>query len=98
MADPLSANPRRRATVRELVLVYLMAVVAFGYFAGTWGDGNTNSRLRFTPRPDDEFDVSSWMNRWAAHAPTHHVALGVGHLAATIEKAASLIGIECVRA
>jgi L-arabinose isomerase len=60
--------------------------------------GNTNSRLRFTPRPDDAFDVSSWMNRWAAHAPTHHVALGVGHLAATIEKAAVLIGIECVRA
>lgn len=30
---------------RELALVYLMAVVAFGYFAGTWQDANTYSRL-----------------------------------------------------
>jgi hypothetical protein len=35
----------RRATPRELVLVYLMALVAFGYFAGTWEDGNTYSRM-----------------------------------------------------
>ena len=25
--------------------------------------GNTNSRLRFTPRADDAFDVAGWMNR-----------------------------------
>jgi hypothetical protein len=37
--------PRRRATARELVLVYLMAFLAFGYFAGTWEDGNTYSRM-----------------------------------------------------
>jgi L-arabinose isomerase len=59
--------------------------------------GNTNSRLRFTPRPDDAFDVAGWMNRWAEQAPTHHVALGVGHVGATIQKAAKMIGLECVR-
>jgi len=37
--------PARRATLSELLLVYLMAVTAFGYFAGTWQDANTYSRL-----------------------------------------------------
>ena len=35
----------RRASIRELSIVYLMAVSAFGYFVGTWQDGNTYSRL-----------------------------------------------------
>lgn len=59
--------------------------------------GNTNSRIRFTPQPDDYFNVSEWMNRWAEQAPTHHVALGTGHHAATILKTAGLLGLECVR-
>jgi L-arabinose isomerase len=58
--------------------------------------GNTNSRLRFTPAQDDDFDVAGWMNRWAAQGPTHHVALGVGHRAGTITKVARLLGLECV--
>jgi len=69
MADPLSANPRRRATVRELVLVYLMAVVAFGYFAGTWGDGNTNSRLALVKAIAEEhrftIDTTQIDREWA---------------------------------
>jgi L-arabinose isomerase len=59
--------------------------------------GNTNSRLRFTPKADDDFDVTAWMDRWVMQAPTHHVALGVGHVATTIERAATLIGLESVR-
>ena len=55
--------------------------------------GNTNSRLRFTAAAEDEFDVADWMNRWAAEAPTHHVALGVGHLASTLEKLAKLLNM-----
>ena len=57
--------------------------------------GNTNSRLRFTAKPDDDFDIADWMNRWAQQGPTHHVALGVGHHAATVQKTASLLGLEC---
>lgn len=34
-----------RSSVRELALAYLMALAAFGYFAGTWQDANTYSRL-----------------------------------------------------
>lgn len=58
--------------------------------------GNTNSRLRFTPNPNDTFDVADWMNRWATQGPTHHVALGVGHRAGTIEKIARLLNMECI--
>ena len=58
--------------------------------------GNTNTRLRFTERPDDDFDVADWMNRWVAEAPTHHVALGVGHQIPTIRKFARLMGQDCV--
>jgi L-arabinose isomerase len=57
--------------------------------------GNTNSRLRFTTTPEDDFDVAGWMNQWAAQGPTHHVALGVGHHAGTLTKVARLLSLEC---
>ncbi len=56
--------------------------------------GNTNSRLRFTARPEDPFDVAGWLNRWAAQGPTHHVALGVGHQLGTVAKFSRLAGME----
>lgn len=59
--------------------------------------GNTNSRLRFTEKPDGDFDVASWMNNWAAQGPTHHVTLGVGHHASTLQKFAGTMKLECVR-
>lgn len=58
--------------------------------------GNTNSRIRFTVSPDDSFDVSDWMTRWALQGPTHHVALGVGHHLRAVEKTAELLGLPCV--
>lgn len=56
--------------------------------------GNTNSRLRFSARPDDPFDVAGWMNGWAAQGPTHHVALGTGHQLGTVAKFSQLTGTE----
>ncbi len=58
--------------------------------------GNTNTRLRFTACPDDDFDVANWMNCWAAQGPTHHVALGVGHHAATLGKFAAMQNLPFV--
>jgi len=49
--------------------------------------GNTNSRVRFALPP------AAFINRWCAHAPTHHFALGVGHRRAQLEKVAELLGI-----
>jgi len=57
----------------------------------TFRIGNTNSRLRFALEPAEFFE------RWCAEGPTHHVALGVGHVAPDVERTASLLGLECAR-
>lgn len=49
--------------------------------------GNTNSRIRFKLSPAEFVDA------WCAEAPTHHCALGVGHLAPTLRKFARLQGL-----
>jgi L-arabinose isomerase len=54
----------------------------------TFRIGNTNSRIRFP------LDPATFMNRWCAEGPTHHVALGVGHQLPRVEHAARLLGIE----
>jgi len=50
--------------------------------------GNTNTRGFFKP------DVRTFLKRWVAEGPTHHFALGVGHHASTLEKIASVLGLE----
>ena len=57
----------------------------------TFRIGNTNSRLRFGAPPAEFFEA------WCAEGPTHHVALGVGHRAAEVERVASLLGLECAQ-
>ena len=52
--------------------------------------GNTNSRLRFALPPDE------FVDRWCQEGPTHHVALGVGHHAQTIQKVGQILGLETV--
>jgi L-arabinose isomerase len=54
----------------------------------TFRIGNTNSRLRFGQPPAEFFE------RWCAEGPTHHVALGVGHVAREVRSVASLLGLE----
>jgi L-arabinose isomerase len=54
----------------------------------TFRIGNTNSRLRFPLAP------AEFLERWCAEGPTHHVALGVGHVASEVRKLASLLELE----
>jgi len=54
----------------------------------TFRIGNTNSRLRFGAPP------AEFLERWCAEGPTHHVALGVGHIGDEVRKVASLLGLE----
>ena len=53
----------------------------------TFRIGNTNSRLVFGREPADFFE------RWCAEGPTHHVALGVGHVAPEVRRVASLFDL-----
>ena len=50
--------------------------------------GNTTSRIAFSLPP------AEFVNRWCALGPTHHCALGIGHLAARIAKVGRLLGLE----
>jgi L-arabinose isomerase len=56
----------------------------------TFRIGNTNSRLRFGLPPAEFFE------RWCDEGPTHHVALGVGHVGDEVHKVASTLGLESV--
>jgi len=53
--------------------------------------GNTNSRYRFS------IGAKQFVNAWASAGPSHHCAIGVGHIAQKIENLASLLGIEAIR-
>jgi L-arabinose isomerase len=54
----------------------------------TFRIGNTNSRLRFGLPPAEFFE------RWCEHGPTHHVALGVGHVASEVRNVARLLDLD----
>ena len=53
--------------------------------------GNTNSRYRFS------IGAKAYMNAWASAGPSHHCAIGVGHVAETIEKLGKVLGIDVIR-
>lgn len=53
--------------------------------------GNTNSRYRFS------IGVRPFMNAWSKAGPSHHTAIGVGHIADRIQKLAFLINIPVVK-
>ncbi len=55
------------------------------------GIGNTNSRYKFS------IGAKQFLNDWSNGGPSHHCAIGVGHIAGRIDKLARLLGITCAR-
>ena len=53
--------------------------------------GNTNSRYRFP------ISAKEFVNRWSKQGPSHHCAIGVGHIAGKIEKLGRLLNIPVVK-
>ena len=53
--------------------------------------GNTNSRYRFP------MAARGFVEAWNANGPAHHCAVGVGHVASTLRKAAALMGLGFCR-
>lgn len=53
--------------------------------------GNTNSRYRFA------VGAKEFVNRWSTHGPSHHCAIGVGHVGGAIEKIGALLGLPVER-
>ena len=53
--------------------------------------GNTNSRYHFS------IGAKEFMNKWSKEGPSHHCAIGIGHIADKIEKLAFLLNIPVIR-
>jgi L-arabinose isomerase len=66
----------------------LMVAEGESIAGATFRIGNTNTRLKFSLGPAEFFE------RWCEHGPTHHVALGVGHVAREVRNVARLLDID----
>jgi len=53
--------------------------------------GNTNSRYRFS------ISATEFIEKWSKAGPSHHCAIGTGHIAGRIDKLGKLLNIPVIR-
>jgi L-arabinose isomerase len=53
--------------------------------------GNTNSRYKFP------LTVKQFINDWSKQGPSHHCAIGIGHIGSKIEKLGALLNMDVVK-
>jgi len=71
--------------------VYLLTAEGVSVPGPTLQIGNTNSRYRFS------VGAREFISAWSKAGPSHHTAIGVGHIASKIEKLAFLLNIPVIR-
>jgi L-arabinose isomerase len=70
--------------------IFLLAAEGESVPGPTLHIGNTNSRYRF------KCGIRSFMDKWSKAGPSHHCAIGVGHVAGSLKKIAFLLNIPIV--
>lgn len=71
--------------------VFLLVAEAESVEGETLQIGNTNSRYRFS------IGARDFIDQWSKAGPSHHCAIGIGHLAGRLQKLAFLVGIPMKR-
>lgn len=71
--------------------VFLLAAEGESVDGPTLQIGNTNSRYRFS------CGARAFMDKWSKAGPSHHCAIGVGHIAGKLKNIASLLDIPIIQ-